>query len=76
MRVIKVVGSRTQKGRLSRRAIVALAVLAGLGAWLLTAQSAVRATSDGDPYTTPNVVDTNPNPHVVETTLTAETATV
>ncbi len=76
MRVIKVVGSGTRKGRLSRRAIVALAILAGLGAWLLTAQSAVRATSDGNPYSVPNVVSTNPNPHIIETTLTAETATV
>ena len=76
MRMIKLVGSGTRKGRLSRWAIVALAMLAGLGVWLLTAQSAVRATSDGDPYSVPNVVSTNSNPHIIETTLTAETATV
>jgi FtsP/CotA-like multicopper oxidase with cupredoxin domain len=36
----------------------------------------VSATSGGDPYAVPPVVDTNPAPNVVETTLVAEAATV
>ena len=34
------------------------------------------ATSDGDPYTIPQVVDTNPDPNIVETTIVAEGALV
>ena len=36
----------------------------------------VSATSGGDPYSVPLVTDTNPAPNIVETTLTAEEATV
>jgi FtsP/CotA-like multicopper oxidase with cupredoxin domain len=36
----------------------------------------VSATSSGDPYSVPLVTDTNPAPNIVETTLTAEEATV
>ncbi len=43
---------------------------------LVGTHSVGRATSGGDPYSTPNVVNTNPDPNVVETTLTAEPATV
>ena len=34
------------------------------------------AVSDGDPYDLPVVVDTNPDPNIVETTIVAEPATV
>jgi FtsP/CotA-like multicopper oxidase with cupredoxin domain len=34
------------------------------------------ATSNGDPYSTSPVVDTNPDPKIVETTITADEATV
>ena len=44
--------------------------------WLIVGRADVRATSGGDPYTTPSVVDTNPDPNIVETTITAEPATV
>jgi FtsP/CotA-like multicopper oxidase with cupredoxin domain len=36
----------------------------------------VSATSGGDPYAVPPVVDTNPAPNIVETTITSEPATV
>ena len=35
-----------------------------------------HATSGGDPYSVPGVVDTNPDPNVVETTITAQESTV
>jgi FtsP/CotA-like multicopper oxidase with cupredoxin domain len=43
---------------------------------LVGTHSVGRATSGGDPYTVPDVVDTNPDPNIVETTITAENATV
>lgn len=49
---------------------------------VLTAVVAVRsaekakATSGGDPYVVPLVVDTNPDPNIVETTITADEGTV
>ena len=43
---------------------------------LVVQRSSGQATSGGSPYTTPKVVDTNPNPRVVETTLVAKQATV
>ena len=43
---------------------------------LIGSRSTVHATSGGDPYKAPKVVDTNPNPHVVETTLVAKQAKV
>src|SRR5919112_583611 len=47
---------------------VALASLA-----LLAASSASQAsTSDGDPYDTSPVIDTNPDPKIVETTIIAD----
>jgi FtsP/CotA-like multicopper oxidase with cupredoxin domain len=64
------------RGLYRRMAAVGLAVLAASAAWLVANQSVGRATSSGDPYTAPSVVDTNPDPNVVETTLTSETATV
>jgi len=44
--------------------------------FLAIGNAPVSATSGGDPYSPPAVVDTNPDPHVVETTITAEEATV
>ncbi len=35
-----------------------------------------RATSGGDPYSVPLIVDTNPDPNIVETTIVADEATV
>ena len=55
---------------------VAAAVFAIAAMVLLVAQTQFIATSDGDPYSVPLVVDTNPDPNVVETTITAEAAVV
>ncbi len=52
----------------------ALAALALIS--LIAIRSSVQATSGGDPYTTPKVVDTNSDPRIVETTLVAKNATV
>ena len=43
---------------------------------LVVANPFVSATSGGDPYSVPLVIDTNPAPNIVETTITAEEATV
>jgi FtsP/CotA-like multicopper oxidase with cupredoxin domain len=56
-------------------AIGALLVMA-CAAWLIFGRADVRATSGGDPYSAPSVVDTNPDPNIVETTITAENANV
>ena len=55
--------------------LLAVFVLAS-AVWLSVGRSDVGATSGGDPYAVPNVVDTNPDPHIVQTTLTAEPANV
>mgnify|MGYP003576710770 CR=1 FL=1 len=55
---------------------VAAAVFAIAAMVLLVAQTQFIATSDGDPYSVPLVVDTDPDPNVVETTITAEAAVV
>ena len=52
-------------------AIAALAIAA-----LVVQRSSGQATSGPSPYRTPKVVDTNPNPRVVETTLVAKQAKV
>ena len=44
--------------------------------FLALSDAPVSATSGGDPYTPPAVVDTNSDPQIVETTITAEEATV
>ena len=67
---------RVWSGRVRRLALLALALLAASAVWLIGERSVGRATSGGDPYGVPVVVDTNPNPHIVETTLTAQYATV
>jgi FtsP/CotA-like multicopper oxidase with cupredoxin domain len=51
-------------------------LVCALACWLVFTRAQGHATSSGDPYSTPSVVDTNPDPHIVETTLTAEAATV
>jgi FtsP/CotA-like multicopper oxidase with cupredoxin domain len=53
-----------------------VAFLATSATWLAGAESAGLATSSSDPYSVPVVVSTNPDPKIVETTLTAEPATV
>jgi FtsP/CotA-like multicopper oxidase with cupredoxin domain len=55
---------------------VALLTAAAVLALLAGPKAGHGATADGDPYHVPTVVDTNPNPKIVETTLTAEPATV
>ncbi|HET6998252.1 MAG TPA: multicopper oxidase domain-containing protein [Solirubrobacterales bacterium] len=63
---------------LRRRRLVALttAFMVAAAAFLAIANPFVSATSGGDPYSVPPVVDTDPAANVVETTLTAEEATV
>jgi FtsP/CotA-like multicopper oxidase with cupredoxin domain len=63
-------------GRPGRLTLLALGLLVATCALLIGSRSVGRANSGGDPYSVPLVVDTNPNPHIVETTLTAEYATV
>ncbi len=53
-------------------AAVALATIVSM----IATHSAGEATSGGDPYSVPPVIDTNPSPDVVETTLVSEEATV
>ncbi len=69
----RTVSGWSRRGRIA--AIVGVFVLAS-AIWLVFGRSDVRATSGGDPYAVPNVVDTNPDPHIVQTTLTAEKANV
>ena len=57
-------------------AVLGLAVALACGLLLLLSHASVRATSGGDPYTTPSVVDTNPAPNIVETTIVADETTV
>lgn len=70
------VGRRAHQGRYRRILLLGLTLVAACLAWLLGTHSVGRAISGGDPYTVPVVVSTNPNPNIVETTLTAEPATV
>src|SRR4051794_22969920 len=66
-------GSCAQPRRLL--ALTAAVLLAAAGVLALT-QATGHATSGGDPYAIPDVVDTNPDPNIVETTLTAQDATL
>jgi FtsP/CotA-like multicopper oxidase with cupredoxin domain len=60
-----------------RRAILLIAlVLSASLLSLVILNAASQATSGGDPYSVPVVADTNPDPNIVETTLTAENANV
>lgn len=69
---------RTGSSRVGRRRLLlpAIAFALVLGAYLTVANPFVSATSGGDPYNVPAAVDVNPAPDVVETTITAEAATV
>src|SRR4051794_16074269 len=69
---------RTDFPRIGRGRFGALATCCALAltALLSVANPLVSATSGGDPYSVPSVLDINPAPNVVETTLTAEEATV
>ncbi len=57
-------------------ASAAVGLLAALLLFVIGGHSVGRAISGGDPYSVPLVVSTNPDPNVVETTLTAELAPV
>jgi FtsP/CotA-like multicopper oxidase with cupredoxin domain len=65
---------RSGVARRARFAVPAICFVAA--AFLAIANPLVSATSGGDPYSPPAVVDTDPAPDVVETTITAEEATV
>src|SRR5207245_10710559 len=52
------------------------ASLALLGFFVIRLAGPAMATSGGDPYSVPLIVDTNPDPAIVETTLVAQEATV
>ena len=67
---------RVWNGRLRLLTLLAVALLVASAALLIGSRSIGRATSGGDPYSVPLVVDSNPNSKIVETTFTAETATV
>jgi FtsP/CotA-like multicopper oxidase with cupredoxin domain len=74
--------SRSGVVRIRRLAVLGLALIAALtGFWLIATQPSTGHPAGHlwpgrSPYTVPNVVDTNPNPRIVETTLTAEYANV
>lgn len=59
-----------------RRVPLALAVSAVFAIFLAVMQVPSTATSGGSPYEAPQVVDTNPDPNIVETDITAMGATV
>ena len=69
-------GSAVGRGRSIRLLVAVLGLAAAFLGWQLAHGSVGHATSGGDPYSVPNVVDTNPDPNIVETTLTAQAATV
>src|SRR3954447_1716239 len=57
--------------------LAVLAISAAAVALILALEPApAPATSGGDPYSVPDVTDTNADPHVVETTIVADEATV
>lgn len=57
-------------------ALLAMAILLVAVLFAVRPSGRALATSGGDPYSVPVVVDTNPNPNIVETTITADEATV
>jgi FtsP/CotA-like multicopper oxidase with cupredoxin domain len=69
---------RARGARFYARLVLPVVVVtaAALLALLIGASAGRGATTDGDPYHAPAVVDTNPSPRIVETTLTARPATV
>jgi FtsP/CotA-like multicopper oxidase with cupredoxin domain len=63
--------SSAVRQRPHRLIVLAVAVVIASLILLVVTRSAGLATSGGDPYAVPLVVDTNPAPNIVETTLTA-----
>ena len=61
---------------LKRLIASAISIAVVIAVYLTVANPFVSATSGGDPYSVPPVTDTNPAANIVETTLTAEEATV
>ncbi len=59
-----------------RRVPLTLALLAIFAIFMAIMQMPSTATSGGSPYEVPQVVDTNPDPNIVETTITAMGAMV
>src|SRR4051794_5495845 len=59
-----------------RLLVLALAVAAAAALSLILSQQQGHATSGGSAYGVPDVVDVNPDPNVVETTIVADEATV
>src|SRR3954452_23296128 len=59
-----------------RFVVLALAVALAAAVSLIVTQQQGRATSGGDAYSVPDVVDVNPDPDIVETTIVADKATV
>ena len=59
-----------------RLALLAIALVICVAASLAISHSVGHATTGASAYDAPDVVDTNPDPNIVETTLTAENATV
>ncbi|HZN12929.1 MAG TPA: multicopper oxidase domain-containing protein, partial [Acidimicrobiales bacterium] len=64
--------------RPGRTILVAIALFSLVAGTLVVRaiREPARATSSGSPYDVPLAVDTNPNPNVFETTITAQVATV
>ncbi|HEV7769334.1 MAG TPA: multicopper oxidase domain-containing protein [Solirubrobacterales bacterium] len=62
--------------RTRRLLVLLLGFAASVALFLIAFNPFVSATSGGSPYAVPAVVDTNPAPNIVETTLTSEEATV
>jgi FtsP/CotA-like multicopper oxidase with cupredoxin domain len=60
----------------ARRGRITAAFVALIAFALLAAIRSALATSGGDPYVVPHIVDTNPDPDIVETTIVAEPAMV
>ena len=61
---------RVPRGRVL--ALLGFAVALACGLLLLLSHASVHATSGGDPYSAPSVVDTNLDPNIVETTIVAD----
>jgi FtsP/CotA-like multicopper oxidase with cupredoxin domain len=70
-------GETGAKGPRRRRLIgLSIGLAVAMTAYLVVANPFVSATSGGDPYSVPVVTDTNPAANIVETSITAEEATV
>jgi FtsP/CotA-like multicopper oxidase with cupredoxin domain len=57
-------------------ALLGIAIALAAALLLLLSHPTVHATSGGDPYSVADVVDTNPDPNIVETTIVADETTV